>query len=340
MADSTQVLSAEESMENDELAYWKRVFEKRQASGDPYIEHLLSPTSTLAEPVRSVFLSSHAGDESARVLDVGCGPLSVLGKKCGDVSLNIVGVDPLADAYRDLMREYGVEPPHRAIKGMAEDLNRLFAADSFHFVHSRNALDHCADAPLSIQNMLRVAKPGAKVFINVCQNEAENAAYSGFHRWNFDTQGEHVVVWNPGRIVFLDDIIGNLPYSFTIRDLPNSHRKYPREIEIVIHNVDFTGVKWVRASDSVEAAFSRKHGWAILRATGPIETGFSFFVHGLKAGRVALTKAFRWYDSRSQRSVRLDDAELDQLRIGQYYATEDAAHRFVNIWAGEVLSSD
>jgi SAM-dependent methyltransferase len=240
----------------DEITYWSGVFKRYAEKGDRGIETLLSSEMPLQAEFREV-LESYRNPEqdTLRVLDVGCGPLSVIGK-LADFKLNITGVDPLADQYKALLSEHGLRPPHESLAGMGETLHTLFEPETFDFVHSSNALDHCEDPRVSISNMVRLAKPGTKIFINVYQNEAENAAYSGFHRWNFDELNGKIVVWNPGNIDFLDFIVDGLPYSYRCYHF-RGNKKHPDQFDIIIHKCDFGHAAFKEVGPDVKAMFSR-----------------------------------------------------------------------------------
>src|SRR6185295_6270228 len=100
-------------------------------------------------------LQETAKDGVAKLLDVGCGPYTVVGKRIDGLRLDITAVDPLADAYVELMRRHQHQPliaPHFAV---AEDLAAFFPASSFDVVHCRNALDHSFDPIRGIDQMLR-----------------------------------------------------------------------------------------------------------------------------------------------------------------------------------------
>lgn len=52
---------------------------------------------------------------NARILDVGAGPMTILGKKCPGREVSITAVDALTPAYDVLIREAGVNPPVRTL---------------------------------------------------------------------------------------------------------------------------------------------------------------------------------------------------------------------------------
>lgn len=95
-----------------------------------------------------------------RVLDVGCGPRGTL--EWADTAAERVGVDPLADAYRDLHAR-----PH-AMTYVAAGAEALpFPDGHFDVVGCFNALDHVDDLQAATGELGRVAAPGATLLLVV-----------------------------------------------------------------------------------------------------------------------------------------------------------------------------
>ena len=133
------------------------------------------------------------------MLDVGAGPLTILGKRWGQRRVEITAVDPLADRYAELFERFAVQPPVTPVLGQAERLSDVFAADSFDLAFARNCLDH-GYAPLdSIRQMLRVVKRGGVVLLHHATDEGEFMNYAGPHQWNFRVEDGRFVIWQPGR---------------------------------------------------------------------------------------------------------------------------------------------
>jgi SAM-dependent methyltransferase len=274
-----------------------------------------------------------------RILDVGCGPLSVLGKKVDGLELDLIGVDPLASEYSQILKTHGIAAPHKTLASTAESLLDLFEPNSFEFVHSRNALDHCEDPIRVIANMLTLVKEHCYIFINICQNEAENAGYTGFHRWNFDIIADQVVIWNPSRIELLDNVISGFPYNYHVGHHQGG-KKFPDQIDIVIRktaplenlpNIPFP----------LSASFSQRNGWLTITAPNGCDEDLPFFVHGLSREGTVLNRSFRWYNNRIMRTIRLPRGKFATLRIGQFFQDFNQETRpFVNAWHALLQSTD
>lgn len=127
--------------------------------------------------------------ERVRLLDVGSGPLTCLGKRWGERRIEITAIDPLAERYLQILDKYNLRPPVAPVTGEAERLREYFPVDSFDLVHARNCLDHSWDPEAAIIEMLAVVKPGSYVLLQHRINEGENVGYEGLHQWNFFAQG-------------------------------------------------------------------------------------------------------------------------------------------------------
>merc|ERR1712150_23867 len=151
------------------------------------------------------------------VLDVGSGPVSIVGRnweECKSANVRITQLDPLANEYKRLVQESPRVAALRSreaddlglptstakrsrfdpvyVKGVAEYLP--FQDGSFQLVYARNSIDHTSDPVKAIREMLRVAR-GCIVLLHM-RNEGWHGQYHGWHNWNFDVDNEqHLLLW-------------------------------------------------------------------------------------------------------------------------------------------------
>ncbi|MDO9543024.1 MAG: methyltransferase domain-containing protein [Kiritimatiellia bacterium] len=130
-----------------------------------------------------------------RILDVGAGPLTGVGKTHPSKEIEIVATDVLAEKYARTLRKYGVVPPAPTIYADAENLTDEFAAESFDYVTANNSIDHCRNPLKALMEMLRVVKIGCYVSVRHRENEAKRTNYLGLHEWNFKLSGQTPVLW-------------------------------------------------------------------------------------------------------------------------------------------------
>lgn len=130
-------------------------------------------------------------------IDVGSGPFSRCGRITTKVKLNVVAVDPLANAYKKIKEKYGVDNGVPLISGFVELLDKQFSPNSFDMVHMSNSLDHCFSAIDGIYQLLNICKIGGKVILRHHENEAENEGYEGLHQWNLSLHNpeKSFVIW-------------------------------------------------------------------------------------------------------------------------------------------------
>jgi SAM-dependent methyltransferase len=144
---------------------------------------------------------------TVRVLDVGAGPMTVLGVASSERTIQILAVDPLADLYQHILTTYDIAPPIPTVFATAEDLSAFFGPSTFDLVHCQNALDHSFDPFCGIEEMLRVVKTGGHVVLRHYINEAEYEDYAGFHQFNFDMKDGRFHIWNRSSGIFPDEYV-------------------------------------------------------------------------------------------------------------------------------------
>jgi SAM-dependent methyltransferase len=144
--------------------------------------------------------------DRVRILDVGSGPLTKLGKTHPTKRLEIVATDLLASHYDRLLAELDVVPPVRSVYADAERLVEQFGPDAFDIVHAQNCIDHTADPHRAIEQMVAVAKPGGYVVLYHAENEGEREQYNQLHQWNFTCEdGSFIIRDRTGRTVNMTD---------------------------------------------------------------------------------------------------------------------------------------
>jgi SAM-dependent methyltransferase len=184
---------------NSELKFWYTFFATKGLGSEGF-ERRLDRDSVLQDAtVISKLDLLPPQDKPIRILDVGAGPVTNLGRIYKGRRLSIVAVDCLADRYNEILETFDIQPDVRSYQCESERLLELVEPDSFDLVFSRNAIDHGYDPMLSIFNMLKVVKQHCSVVLKHGFNEAEKSDYSGLHQWNFATENGRLVLWKPGR---------------------------------------------------------------------------------------------------------------------------------------------
>lgn len=160
---------------------------------------LLDPESPLKDPLIAAVVDRVApGKDVVRILDVGSGPLTPLGKVHPRRRIEITASDALAAEYDALLARAGVEPPVRTVYAEGEKLAEAFAGGQFDVVFCGNALDHHYDPMLALEQMLTVTAPAGAVVLSHFPDEGEHERYLGMHQWNISERDGHMVIWNRG----------------------------------------------------------------------------------------------------------------------------------------------
>lgn len=172
-----------------ETAFWDNYLKTRGAEWQEGFQKSLDPSLPLAPHIEELL-----PDGDVSILDVGAGPLTVLGKVSEGRRVKLTAVDPLAATYDQLLAKYDVVPPVRTAVGKAENLTDLFPANQFDLVHARNCLDHSFNPLRAFIQMVEVVKVGGFVIALHEINEGENEGYVGLHQWNFFSEGGEFLI--------------------------------------------------------------------------------------------------------------------------------------------------
>jgi ubiquinone/menaquinone biosynthesis C-methylase UbiE len=136
---------------------------------DPALVSALDEMPLWSAPFGARLLEAVAFRPDMTLLDVGCGtgfPLLELAQRCGSSS-RAFGIDPWEAA---LARARGKITAMRLnnitlVKGVAEELP--FGDHFFDLIVSNNGINNVKDAPAALEELFRVAKPGAQMVATV-----------------------------------------------------------------------------------------------------------------------------------------------------------------------------
>ena len=177
-----------------EIAFWDRYLATEGLSWPEEFRRRTDAEAEMEPPIAR-FVES----ENCKILDVGAGPLTVVGTRWKGHKMDVTAVDPLADAYTGLLEKYKIVPPVRTQKVAAEELSLYFGQNTFDLSFARNCLDHSYDPFLAIQQMLSVTKQGGTIVLLHEINEGSNELYRGLHQWNFTVDNSDLRISAPGR---------------------------------------------------------------------------------------------------------------------------------------------
>lgn len=176
----------------EEIQYWKRWFKTRGSGYPRDFDSRFNPSQPIQEHVATYIDRLEAN--CVRILDVGSGPLTKLGKKHPSKHLKITATDLLAEEYDRLLEELGIDPLLRTIYADAERLVERFGRDTYDIVHGQNCIDHTANPLRAIKQMLAVCKPEGFVVLFHAENEGEREQYRQLHQWNFNCRKGSFVI--------------------------------------------------------------------------------------------------------------------------------------------------
>ncbi len=135
---------------------------------------------------------------SKRILDVGCGPRGSL--EWASMAADRVGLDPLADRYRELGTD---RHAMRYVTAPAEEMP--FESASFDIVTLLNMLDHVDDVSKTIAEVSRVTVDGGTLLLTVEVRHRPTAAEPHWLDWDIvDQFSDWTVAWSARNAVRRD----------------------------------------------------------------------------------------------------------------------------------------
>jgi SAM-dependent methyltransferase len=174
-----------------ELKFWDEALGVRGLHRTEW-RHLLEANLELQDDLKQLIPAPEGS--VVRILDVGSGPLTYVGKRWAGREVQITPTDPLAEQYNQILTKFSIHPPVRPVAADAEKLEQHFSRDHFDLAYARNSLDHAYDPLAAIRSMLAVVKPLHFVYLWHVANEGVRERYVGLHQWNFDIrQGEFII---------------------------------------------------------------------------------------------------------------------------------------------------
>ena len=129
-----------------------------------------------------------------RVLNIGCGPRSLMGEETGR-QVEFVHMDPLAAAYNRMMAFLDAPGGGDVVFGAVELLDRLDVG-RFHAISAKNCLDHAYDVLAGLRQMIGCLEDRGLIQLGHYENEAEAQGYAGFHQWNIEVCEGRIHVWS------------------------------------------------------------------------------------------------------------------------------------------------
>lgn len=179
-----------------EVLFWRRWFVTGGLDWPDDYAMRLDPKAPLQEHLAAIV--DRVPKQEVELLDVGAGPLTVIGKVHPSKTLRITATDALARGYDGLLTHFGLNPAVRTVFAEAEKLREHLGDRQFDVVHAQNSLDHCVDPVAGLEQMLSVTRPGGFVVLLHEENEGQNESYHALHQWDFTTDGGHFIIAGPG----------------------------------------------------------------------------------------------------------------------------------------------
>jgi SAM-dependent methyltransferase len=189
-----------EGIEN-EICFWREWITTKGSSWPEDYKFRVNPDSQIQyTDLLNEFINP-------RILDVGAGPMTSLGKIHNGRRVEIIAIDALADLYKDLPFEEGT-PLVKTLQCKTENILENFDPESFEISHARNTLDHSDDPLECLKQMVAVTKINGYILTRHFANEGTKANWQGMHQWNFCIEKNSLNICNSsGKSVNILDIL-------------------------------------------------------------------------------------------------------------------------------------
>lgn len=176
-----------------ELAFWEKELSLKGRFSE-YIKRSITSTQTRKENFPHWIMpyvekvKKERPNEDLLIIDIGCGPLSMVawGQEVGHFKLT--AGDPLGKEYIIMLKRFGISFPVYPETCRGEELLLLYAPNSFHLAYSRNAFDHAQDPQQCLIQADAVLREGGYFFFSVVCNVGDKENYRGLHQFNFFTE--------------------------------------------------------------------------------------------------------------------------------------------------------
>jgi SAM-dependent methyltransferase len=166
----------------EEITFWDYWFSSAGLQWPDDYKMRMDPDTELQEDLKELL----SGIADPRILDVGAGPLTFMGKNIDRKPVTIIPIDALADQYDKMLSRHNIVPIIRTKKWDSENVADIVnQEEKFDLIVAQNTLDHSYDPLKAILAMPLCLKVDGTIYLRHYINEAERGNYNGLHQWNF-----------------------------------------------------------------------------------------------------------------------------------------------------------
>lgn len=173
---------------DSEVRFWERTLKNWKE-----LTNRFDPEQPLIEVLAELVTAPEGS--TLKVIDVGAGLITCVGKRLPGYTIENTAVDALGDAYRGVLERAEVVPPVWTEQLESEKLSQRFGENVFDFSYARNTIDHGYSPIDAIREMVKVVKPGGFAVLEHAPDVAETEQYLGLHQWNLRCENGRFIVW-------------------------------------------------------------------------------------------------------------------------------------------------
>jgi SAM-dependent methyltransferase len=163
---------------------------------------LLGAVRPLEPAIAELLPGNEVRRTTYRILDVGSGAISTLGREWHGRPVLITQVDVLGYWHEALLRRYGVRQPNTVYSCRGEDMLHFLEGRQFDCVCAINSLDHTEHPDLVLRAMAELTV--GPIFLRHYACVGERLKYAGLHQWNVDVCDGRMLIWGRGGSPMID----------------------------------------------------------------------------------------------------------------------------------------
>lgn len=177
------------SATQEELVFWRNTIENPDSKHYHNFKKRCEPNKPLND-----FVEKYCSTRTNNIiLDVGSGPISIVGTTHKLIDFEVIAIDPLANEYHKILLDNKVYQATTPISLAGEDISQMFQNNYFDIAYARNSIDHSLNPVKIVSNMINVVKPDGFIVMTHIHKQAPPCC-NGLHNWSFTKKLDDFII--------------------------------------------------------------------------------------------------------------------------------------------------
>jgi len=171
---------------SSEIFYFERKYLLNHKRSIKSIQNIRKSSDAFPKKILEILfnMKHQLKSKKLKVLEIGTGPVSNLAYFVDKGIFKVIGIDPLAEIYKNIMRKLNYTYPIIPLNIKCENLLNYFKKPCFDLVYALNSIDHTENSVKCIKNAYKLLKKGGILFL--CSNIKEGSRnyWTGLHKYD------------------------------------------------------------------------------------------------------------------------------------------------------------